>query len=269
MSKTNREEYESEETEVKSKKELIEKWELAIESAEFYGKGKEEELIGYMKDFVSDLNQIDEPEITLNEAFNKLEETHILSKEEIVKHFEQLEIHNGKVTYGDYETLSQEWIEQKSIDTHVDALSGEVQLTFRLDDLQNLLVPKLEEMKVPKMWHDAIVQNKEDGHSLRWTLNYIDDLNVNDVDSFARAWIAYPNIEVKEEQKYIVRFNRGAYKPVFIALDKISNHIHYVESHDYNKEDLRVHLNEWEIRALDDGDVLFEHFAVKAEELGE
>ena len=85
----------------------------------------------------------------------------------------------------------------------------------------------------------------------------------------AKAWLDYPNIKVEEEQKYVVRFNRGTYKPVFIALDKISNHIHYVESHDYNKEDLRVHLNEWEIRALDDGDVLFEHFAVKAEELGE
>lgn len=57
------EEYESEEAEVKSKQELIEKWESAIESAEFYGKGKEEELIGYMKDFVSDLKQLDEPEV--------------------------------------------------------------------------------------------------------------------------------------------------------------------------------------------------------------
>ena len=75
MSKTNREEYESEETEVKSKKELIEKWELAIESAEFYGKGKEEELIGYMKDFVSDLKQLNEPEqpkITLQDLTDKL-----------------------------------------------------------------------------------------------------------------------------------------------------------------------------------------------------
>ena len=54
--------YKSEETEVKSKQELIEKWELAIESAEFYGKGKEVRLIGYMEDFVSDLKQLEEPE---------------------------------------------------------------------------------------------------------------------------------------------------------------------------------------------------------------
>ena len=44
------------------------------------------------------------------------------------------------------ETLSEYWIEQKSIDTHVDTLNGEVQVTFRLDDLQNLLVPKQEEV---------------------------------------------------------------------------------------------------------------------------
>lgn len=58
---------ESEETEVKSKQDLIEKWESAIESAEFYGKGKEEELISYMKDFVSDLSQLDEPEVLSQE----------------------------------------------------------------------------------------------------------------------------------------------------------------------------------------------------------
>lgn len=47
---------------MKSKQELVEKWESAIEAAEFYGKGKEGKLISYMEDFVSDLNQLDEPE---------------------------------------------------------------------------------------------------------------------------------------------------------------------------------------------------------------
>lgn len=56
------EDYESEETEVKSKQELIEEWESAIESAEFYGKGKENRLIEYMRSFVDDLYQLDEPE---------------------------------------------------------------------------------------------------------------------------------------------------------------------------------------------------------------
>ena len=63
------EEYEdeNEETEVKSKQELIEKWEMAIESAEFYGRGREDELISYMKDFVSDLKQLEELEVLSQE----------------------------------------------------------------------------------------------------------------------------------------------------------------------------------------------------------
>lgn len=63
---------ESEETEV-NKQELIEKWETAIESAEFYGKGKEDRLISYMRDFVDDLKQLDEAEpknITREETQN-------------------------------------------------------------------------------------------------------------------------------------------------------------------------------------------------------
>ena len=56
---------------MKSKQELIEEWESAIEAAEFYGKGKEERLISYMKDFVSDLKQLDEPEILSQEFINE------------------------------------------------------------------------------------------------------------------------------------------------------------------------------------------------------
>lgn len=69
---------ESEETEV-SKQKLIDKWEEAIEVAikvaDFYGKGKEERLISYMKEFVHDLNQLDEPKqpkITLQDVTEKL-----------------------------------------------------------------------------------------------------------------------------------------------------------------------------------------------------
>ena len=57
---------ESEETEV-NKQKLIEKWESAIEAAEFYGRGKEDRLIEYMRNFVDDLNQLDEPEVLSQE----------------------------------------------------------------------------------------------------------------------------------------------------------------------------------------------------------
>ena len=90
---------------MKSKQELIEEWESAIEAAEFYGKGKEERLISYMKDFVSDLNQLDEPEV-----------------------------------------LSQEFINEKAVEVYADTADAEVHVAFRMRDLQNLLVPKQDEV---------------------------------------------------------------------------------------------------------------------------
>lgn len=50
-----------------NKQKLIEKWESAIEAAEFYGRGKEDRLIEYMRNFVDDLNQLDEPEVLSEE----------------------------------------------------------------------------------------------------------------------------------------------------------------------------------------------------------
>ena len=65
----------------------------------------------------------------------KQREEFTVSKDDVLELIDQLD---------EPETLSEYWIEQKSIDTHVDTLNGEVQVTFRLDDLQNLLVPKQE-----------------------------------------------------------------------------------------------------------------------------
>ena len=99
----------------------------------------------------------------------------------------------------EYEKLDSKWI-----DEHKMYCLHSMQNGYFIPEelLLNIIVPKQEEMKVPKMWHDVIVQNKEDGHSLRWTLNYVENLNVNDVDSFAKAWLNYPNIEVEEPKYY-------------------------------------------------------------------
>ena len=172
-------ETEREETEVKSKQELIEKWESAIEAAEFYGKGKEVELISYMKDFVSDLNQLDEPE-----------------------------------------TLSEHWIEQKSIDTHVDTANGDIQVTFILDDLQNLLVPKQELPVIPKFvadWVESrdyynvykVLQDLSapgSPHASKDVRNWI-FRNQENVEKFVRAWL--DDYEVEEEQLYYVLNSEG------------------------------------------------------------
>ena len=56
--------------------------------------------------------------------------------------------------------LSQEWIEQKSIDSHVDTANGDIQVTFILDDLQNLLVPKQELPAIPQFVAELIENRK-------------------------------------------------------------------------------------------------------------
>lgn len=77
---------------------------------------------------------------------------------------------NGLVSQLDEpEVLSLDWIEQKSIDTHVDTLNGEVQVTFRLDDLQNLLMPK--QVEVDQAWE--VLGRKFDwsSHGLNFNVN--------------------------------------------------------------------------------------------------
>ena len=49
------------------------------------------------------------------------------------------------------EVLSQKWISEKSIDTHVDTVNGDIQVTFILDDLENLIVPKKELPVIPRL----------------------------------------------------------------------------------------------------------------------
>src|SRR5699024_2123959 len=56
-------------------------------------------------------------EVTLDRAFEKIAESYLMTKEEIWRHLERLEVHGGKVTYEetevkkDIEWLSQ-WIEE-------------------------------------------------------------------------------------------------------------------------------------------------------------
>ena len=116
------------------------------------------------------------------------------------------------------ETLSEYWIEQKSIDTHVDTLSGEIQVTFRLDDLQNLFVPKQGLPVIPKFVADWIEFKKKSRIPYENVLEAIDELvnsstskahdwvlkTSENKDTFARAWldgftIANEETEVKKD----------------------------------------------------------------------
>lgn len=50
--------------------ELIAKWESAKVAAEFYGKGKTEELVKYMNEFIADLKSLNEPNKAEPHLFN-------------------------------------------------------------------------------------------------------------------------------------------------------------------------------------------------------
>ena len=97
------------------------------------------------------INQLDEPEVTLDKAFGKVAERYFMTKGEIWRHLEWLEAHGGKATYGEPEALSQEWIDEHA--------QGDYDEWVYTEDLQNLLVPKQEE--VDQAYKDGYEKGKE------------------------------------------------------------------------------------------------------------
>ena len=229
------EEYESEETEVKSKKELIEKWESAIESAEFYGKGKEERLISYMKDFVSDLNQLDEPEV--KQLYEKIRELETFN-DELIRDNNQFrnELDNQEV-------LSEEWIDKNKKYGGV----HDIGYYIPVDKLYGKIVSK-QEVTIDKEDAENIVQYKELGWTLSHLINdYGEDARHDEL--LAKAWLAYPNIEVEEEQKYIVSDNSSI--PLLIKNDS-GKIVSYDSQIAYNNSNGTIELTEQEIKSYDE-----------------
>lgn len=100
------------------------------------------------------------------------------------------------------EVLSEEFINEKAVEVYADTADAEVHAVFRMRDLQNLLVPK-QEITIGKEDAENIVQYKEMGWTLSHLINdYGEDARHDEL--LAKAWLAYPNIEVEEEQKYRV-----------------------------------------------------------------
>ena len=221
---------------MKSKQELIEEWESAVEAAEFYGKGKEERLISYMKDFVSDLNQLEETEV-----------------------------------------LSQEWIDKRAEYYEYFGYVG-----VPIDDLKDLLVPKQELAVVPQEvadWYENHKDNLEKQlQGIAFNLDKYGEMpEVNDLDKWINktesplqtlASLKF-GYEVEKDQEYILSIN---------ITDKASNTayetflnkrgiFHSMENESFNSEEFN--WTEEEIKDLESGEILFEHFATKVEELEE
>ena len=93
------------------------------------------------------------------------------------------------------------------------------------DDLQNLLVPKQELPAIPKFVAEWIeVSRKATYHLLgavyygaynedmkEWLFKGDKRTRQDNQDKLTKAWLAYPNIEVEEEQKYVVRLDDESY----------------------------------------------------------
>ena len=152
------------------------------------------------------IDQLDEPEVTLNSAFEKIYEIYPMTKGEVCRHLEQVAAHGGKVTYGEPEVLSQEWI-----DEHIDyADAGGDTSVYTCRRLKSLLVPKRGLPVIPKYVADWITQyrkvfdlypalKKLENNSLIWELVY--EWYRMNTHKFVNAYLT-GEYEVKKEPLY-------------------------------------------------------------------
>lgn len=147
-----------------------------------------------------------------------------------------------------------------------------------IDQLDELVALSHELIVIPKFVAEFIEEVKP-CNSLRVAFEYIaqrkmynhDDelafwIEEGNSETFARAWLDGYSVE-EEEQKYIISINitdkdsKTNYK-TFLNKRGI---FHSMENDSFNNEEFN--WSEEEIRELTKGDILFEHFAVKVEEL--
>ena len=177
------------------------------------------------------------------------------------------------------EVLSEEWIGKyaHNIEEYweVADMMDKPQYAVSVENLNNLLVPKQDLPVIPKFVAEVLEKNKRDNFKLIDTYSILIergfdmDRLVQDwlqedwtrEETFARAWL--DGYTVEEEQRYIVKIptNENNDIPYAIVADSGDIWIDALPS--------KYKLTEEEIRGLTKGDVLFEHFAVKVEELEE
>ena len=161
------------------------------------------------------LNQLDESEITLDRAFEKIAESYPMTKEEIPRHLERL------VVYGEPEVLSLEWISENAVVGQYPDGMGYIVPAYKL---QNLLVPKQELPVIPKFVAEFMIE-KED----YMLYELFDDEWLYEEHNRVEKWL-YDNDEltnkqreidlvmaracgyvVEEEQKYVVPVAKNLY----------------------------------------------------------
>lgn len=150
---------------------------------------------------------------------------------------------------------------------------------WSVDDLRDEILDSINELDepevpvVPEDVYEHIKMNKVGGVPLDIALDgaieilWGDGIQFhefrNNQDNYARAWLAYPDIEIEEEPLFYVELIEGAYLEYYPRSGNFG-----ITGYKEGNHGL-VKLTEDRIKSLPKGDVLFEHFAVKVEELEE
>lgn len=130
------------------------------------------------------------------------------------------------------EVLSQKWISEKSIDTHVDTVNGDIQVTFILDDLKNLIVPKQELPVIPRFVAHFIEEVKPD-KSLRVAFEYIAQRKRDNYEDELAFWVEEGNSETLA-RAWLDGYKVAVEEPLYHAL---------VKGHEFLADD----LNHWNL----------------------
>ena len=153
------------------------------------------------------------------------------------------------------EVLSQEWIDNNSINASSDGVTEEY---VHVRDLQNLLVPKQELPLLPKYMHEWITNHRDkydlypalkrlEGNPLGWERFYT--WYRENTHTFVNAYLT-GEYEVEEEQKYYVLFGSQLYDDNWTYALTKSGSIEFFEK-DVLPEWDRAKLTEQEIKDYD------------------
>ena len=184
----------------------------------------------YTDDLMSIINELDEPEVTLDRAFEKVAESYSMTKEEVWRHLERFEAHGDKVTYEETEVKKDiEWLKNKLKEIREKNDKGNnfegaasMNLALRLiDQLDEPEVLSQEMPVIPKFVANWIEETKKQYKTLIFAFTHIYDKNeidespnkeenrifqwmesANNEEVFARAWL--DGFTVETEQKYYV-----------------------------------------------------------------
>ena len=138
---------------------LSQKWIDEHATAVTYDEILDQTEIVYVDDLENLIIPKEESEVTLNSAFEKISEIYPITKEEVCRHLEKVTAYGGKVTYGEPEVLSQEWIDSNSIYASSDGVTEEY---VHVSDLENLLVPNISEMETVDITEGQIMDWLDD-----------------------------------------------------------------------------------------------------------